>query len=170
MIETSLRQLSRRQMMAGEEDTNVDDQVVKQARDMGWRPQEDWKGNPDKWVDAHEFVERGEQILPILRANNRDLRENVLTLKQQNDRLDQELKATRSIVQNLEKHFTESTERQLAEQRRALKAELKDAVEDRDVDRELEVREQLDQLSDAEKAAKAKKEENKDKLNPRTPT
>lgn len=144
----------------------LDPQVEKQAREMGWCPQEDWKGSPDKWVDAQEFVDRGEQILPILRANNRRLNDDLLTMRQQNDRLSQELDATRSIVQNLEKHFNESTARQLAEQRKALKAELRDAVEDRDVDRELEVREQLDQLSEAEKAAKDKQEENKKNLKP----
>lgn len=150
-------------------DEELDPQIEQQARDMGWRPQEEWKGNPDKWVDAQEFVERGEQILPILRANNRRLNDDLLTMRQNNDRLSQELEATRSIVQNLEKHFTESTERQLAEQRKALKAELRDAVEDRDVDRELEVREQLDQLTEAEREAKKKQQENKEKLSKTPP-
>lgn len=149
-----------------EEGENVNNDIEQTARSMGWRPQEDWTGDPEKWVDAEEFVERGEQILPILRANNRDLRDNVLTLKQQNDKLGHELAATRSIVQGLEKHFNESLQRQLTEQRRQLKAELKDAVEDRDTDRELDIRDQLDQLSDAEKAAKAKQKENQDKLKP----
>lgn len=144
-----------------EEDTS---QIEQTARSMGWRPQEEWKSDPDKWVDAKEFVERGEQILPILRANNRDLRDNVLTLKQQNDKLAQELNATRTIVQGLEKHFNASLERQLADQRRQLRAELKDAVEDRDTDRELDIREQLDQLTEAEREAKAKQDENKEKL------
>lgn len=153
--------------MTDEVDTNIEET----ARSMGWRPQEDWTGDPEKWVDAEEFVKRGEQILPILRANNRDLRENVLTLKQQNDKLSQELEATRNIVQGLEKNFNESLQRQLAEQRRQLRAELKDAVEDRDTDRELDIREQLDQLTEAEKAAKAKQEANRDKLKatPKTP-
>lgn len=141
-----------------------DPQIEQTARSMGWRPLEEWTGDPDKWVDANEFVERGEQILPILRANNRDLRNNVLTLKQQNDKLAQELEATRTIVQGLEKHFTESLQRQLAEQRRQLRAELKNAVEDRDTDRELDIREQLDQLTEAEREAKAKQEANKAKL------
>lgn len=150
-------------------DEELDPQIEQQARDMGWRPQEEWKGNPDKWVDAQEFVERGEQILPILRANNRRLNDDLLTMRQNNDRLSQELDATRSIVKNLEKHFNESTARQLSEQRKALKAELREAVEDRDVDRELDVREQLDQLSAAEREAKAKQEENKDKLKTNPP-
>jgi hypothetical protein len=150
--------------MSEEVDNTPDPKIEQTAREMGWHPKEEWKGNPDAWVSAEEFVDRGEKILPILRANNRDLRENVLTLKQQNDRLAQELNATRTIVQNLEKHFTESTKRQLADQRKALVAELRGAVEDRDVDRELAVREQLDDLSKAEREAQDRQAENKDKL------
>ena len=31
-----------------------------QAREMGWRPKDEWEGEPEKWRDAKEFVERGE--------------------------------------------------------------------------------------------------------------
>ena len=31
-----------------------------EAREMGWRPKEEWQGEPEKWRDAKEFVERGE--------------------------------------------------------------------------------------------------------------
>lgn len=30
-----------------------------QARKMGWKPQEEYTGNPSKWVDADEFIKRG---------------------------------------------------------------------------------------------------------------
>src|SRR5690606_35489735 len=119
-----------------------------QAKSMGWVPQDEWKGDPDKWTDAQEYVERGEQVLPILRANNRRLQDDLLTLKNQNGTLQQVLAATRSIVQRLEKSFNESLARQLKEQRASLKASLREAVEDRGVDRELELREQLDILTE----------------------
>lgn len=32
------------------------------ARKQGWVPQEEWNGNPDQWVDAKEFVYRGELL------------------------------------------------------------------------------------------------------------
>ena len=31
-----------------------------QAYAQGWRPQDEWSGDPDKWVDANEFIFRGE--------------------------------------------------------------------------------------------------------------
>ena len=131
-------------------------EIEDRARQMGWVPLEQFKGSEDKWVDAETFVERGEQVLPILRANNHRLHNDLLTLQTQNGTLQQELTATRTIVRGLEKSFNESLQRQLAEQRAQLKASLKEAVEDRDIDRELEVREQLGDLATAEQEAKRK--------------
>lgn len=37
------------------------------ARAMGWVEQEEWKGDPSKWRPAEEFVQRGENIGPIMR-------------------------------------------------------------------------------------------------------
>ena len=53
----------------------------KEASAEGWAPREDWKGDPEKWVDAEEFVRRGEEILPIVNAKNRKLTEQVEALK-----------------------------------------------------------------------------------------
>lgn len=140
-------------------------EIEQQAKEMGWRPKEQFKGDPDKWVDAEEYVERGEHVLPIVRAERDRLRAERLTDTQKIGTLQQQLEATQAIVKGLEKNYNESLTRQLAEQRKQLKGDLKEAVEDRDTDKEFEIREQLDALTDAEKEAKRKQEENKDKLN-----
>jgi len=55
-----------------------DQQVVEQeAKEVGWRPQEEFQGDPEKWVDAAEFLRRGETMLPILRGNLRDLKKEL---------------------------------------------------------------------------------------------
>lgn len=59
----------------------------KEALQDGWSPKEEWKGDPEQWVDAKEFVERGENIRPILQANNRKLRGEVEKLNQRVDEL-----------------------------------------------------------------------------------
>jgi hypothetical protein len=43
------------------------------ARAMGWVPKEQYRGNPEHWKEADEFVRRGEEILPIVQERNRDL-------------------------------------------------------------------------------------------------
>lgn len=139
-------------------------EIEQQAKEMGWRPKEQFKGDPDKWVDAEEYVERGEHVLPIVRADRERLRGELLTRDEKIGTLQQQLEATQAIVKGLEKNFTDSLNRQLAEQRKQLKTDLKDAVEERDTDREFEIREQLDTLTEAEKEAKQRQEENKKKL------
>lgn len=42
--------------------------VETEAREMGWRPKEEFKGDPEKWRPADEFVQRGKEILPIVRS------------------------------------------------------------------------------------------------------
>ena len=145
-----------------------DEEIVQKAREMGWRPLEQFKGDPDKWVDAEEYVSRGEHVLPIIRADRDRLRGELLTRDEKIGTLGKQLEATQAIVKGLEKNFTDSLNRQLAEQRKQLKADLKDAVEDRDTDRELEIRDQLNDLTEAEKEAKQKQEENKKKLETQT--
>lgn len=39
------------------------------ARRLGWRPLDEFQGDPDRWVEASEFLERGERQVPLLRAN-----------------------------------------------------------------------------------------------------
>ncbi len=50
-----------------------------EARSSGWLPQDQWKGPPEKWVDAEKFVQRGEQFLPFVQAK----------LKKSLDKIDQ---------------------------------------------------------------------------------
>ena len=57
----------------------------KQAREMGWRPKEEWEGEPEKWRDAKEFVERGELYGKI-------------------DSVGRELKETRKALKMLQEH------------------------------------------------------------------
>lgn len=58
-----------------------------QAREDGWQPQEDWKGDPKRWVDAKTFVERGQQFLPIVQAKYRKTLETVDSLRKEVDEL-----------------------------------------------------------------------------------
>jgi len=43
--------------------------IEKEARNMGWVDEDEFKGDPDKWRPAEEFVDRGKNIMPILKEN-----------------------------------------------------------------------------------------------------
>ena len=45
-----------------------EDPVIAEARKDGWVSKEEYRGDPDKWSDAPEFVERGKHINRILQS------------------------------------------------------------------------------------------------------
>jgi hypothetical protein len=66
-----------------ETDTEATPEIIQQAKDMGWVPPDNWKGNPPKggFLTPQEYVRRGEKIMPIVRAENGKLKEEVARLR-----------------------------------------------------------------------------------------
>ncbi len=62
---------------AGELNGADDPAVEARAREMGWKPLAEYRGPPGKWQPAAQFIERGENILPIVRDQNRRLTERL---------------------------------------------------------------------------------------------
>jgi hypothetical protein len=52
-----------------------------EAKDMGWVPKEEFRGPADRWKPAQQFVEDGENILPIVRAENKRLKGEIDDIK-----------------------------------------------------------------------------------------
>lgn len=137
--------------------------VEGRAKELGWVPKEQFRGDPEKWVDAETFVKRGEEVMPILRAQNK-------RQQAENTALREELKKTQQLVQDAQdaiKALTETTSKQaiaqVKQQEANLKAALKQAKVDEDVDRELEIQEQLTATREALKEAEKKPEKKEDK-------
>ena len=63
-----------------------------EARPLGWVPKEEYRGDPEKWRDAKQFVEYGEQILPILKDNFATLKKEYGETKKEVERLNATLK------------------------------------------------------------------------------
>lgn len=55
----------------------ADAAVEARAREMGWKPLAEYRGPPGKWQPAADFISRGENILPIVRDQNRRLTERI---------------------------------------------------------------------------------------------
>ena len=95
------------------------------ARDMGWRPKEDWKGDDSGWRDAGEFVKH------TVDANR--------TLKR-------ELGEVKDVVKGLSKTNERILERELAKQRKALERQFAEAVDANDPTAARQVSAQIDAL------------------------
>lgn len=62
----------------------VTPELERKARDMGWVPENEWRGGtPPKsgFVDAAEYVRRGEKIVPIIRAEAKKWETEAKTLR-----------------------------------------------------------------------------------------
>ncbi len=95
------------------------------ARDMGWKPKDEWHGDPDGWRDAKEFVNRGDEIFGFIRNDRDRLREkNAKTEADRDDRL-----------QRMEKQYIGLLERQKTQHEadiKVIEADKRKAVEEGD--------------------------------------
>lgn len=124
-------------------------QIEARARAMGWTEKAEFKGDPAKWRDAAEFVERGENLLPLVKAQNKRLEREVAELKQ----------TTRELGDYLSKTEQRAYDRALAD----LKQQRKEALAAGDGDAFEKADEQIKTVEReaAEKAAKrAEKKDN----------
>lgn len=68
--------------------------IEARAAAMGWKPLAEYRGPPGKWHPAADFIARGENILPIVRDQNRRLAERV-------GKLESEITGLRTTAQDL---------------------------------------------------------------------
>jgi len=130
--------------------------VEQEARSMGWVPLEEFRSGPDKWVDAETFVERGRNIMPILRKNNERLESTVKQQQTELQRMKQLMEAGQEAIQELQKVHSDATKAAVEKARREMLAELKQAKMDGDVDREIALQDGLQELKAAQAAAEKK--------------
>lgn len=128
----------------------ADEQVIQKAQSMGWIPKDQFRGPEEKWVDADVFVERGEQIMPILRKHNKDLQTKVETLNNQVTTLQTAITASQEAIDGLKTFHAENVKEKVAQARANLMAEIKQARTDGNIDAELEANNELQQLNLAE--------------------
>lgn len=121
------------------------------ARRLGWVPKEDFRGDPDKHRSAEDFLQRGEEILPILQRDNRRLHENF-------GKVERELKETRETLQSFAEFSKKSEERAYKKAKAELEAKLDQATELADVPQARQIRREIEELDGGREAPPPKKE------------
>lgn len=114
------------------DDNQVNEAEVKEARDLGWLPKEEYKGNAEKWVDHSTFLEKGRHILPIVTENNKRLQRDLDRVAIENRTLHENLKATQAAVAALEATQEEDVKAQVEDARKRIRTELEQASRDGD--------------------------------------
>lgn len=87
-----------------------------EARTSGWRPVEEWKGDPKRWVDAKTFIQRGEEYYPFVQAK----------LKKEISSLKGELDEVKTVSQQFREFSEKAIERERKDKERLL-GELEEA-------------------------------------------
>lgn len=118
------------------------------AREQGWRPKEEYEGDPNKWRPAKEFVERGELFGKI-------------------DHMGKELKETRKALKMLQEHHSKVKETEYNNALTELKALQKKHLEEGNSDGYLETTELLTDLKAEQKARAVVEETTPAKPDPR---
>lgn len=112
------------------------DDIEARARAQGWVPREEFRGPPENWRDAGEFVRRGEEELPIVRERLRDATRKIADMQSTFDRR----------IATIEKMSRTAIDRHRIATEAAYEAALREAAANGDVTR-------FDQLSQDKRAA-----------------
>jgi hypothetical protein len=108
--------------------------VEAEAREHGWSPKDDFKGDPSRWVDAETFMKRADEVMPLL--------------KTQNQRLKRDLDEMKKHLKRASDHFSKAEERAFERARAEIEAKLETAVESGDVEAAKGLIKDMDKLKD----------------------
>ena len=121
-------------------------EIIIKAKDMGWAPKEQFRGDPDRWVDAEEFVRKGEEVLPIVRAQLRTTTGRLTEAERENQKLQANLTELRESVAAMQQIQTREAIGRTDRQIKSIRTQIEEARGDRDVDKVVALQETLDAL------------------------
>lgn len=109
--------------------------IEDRAKEMGWRPLSEFKGDESRFVDAETFVKKGEEVLPIIKANARkaeaelaDMRATFAEFKKYHSQTEQ--RAYQRAIRDLEERQAEAVEANDLKSVRAITKEIADLSKD----------------------------------------
>lgn len=131
-------------------------EIEQKALDMGWIPQAEFRGNPEKWVSAEKYVERSEEFIPFIKAENRQLKSQIDSLKGDLGSMKSLLTTTTEAMEALRKENSEINKLRVEQVRKQLVEEIAEARKADDVEKEEELRDKLDDVKAAQKVSSTK--------------
>jgi hypothetical protein len=106
-----------------------DPAIEARAREMGWKPLAEYRGPLGKWQPAAEFIARGENILPIVRDQNRRLTEKVSRFEGEFASMRRSLDEQSQIIKDLREMGRKADQRGYDRAMAEIKAQQRQAVE-----------------------------------------
>lgn len=127
---------------------NLEGQVVEpsseevEARLLGWKPLDEFSGDPARWRPANEFLEKGKQI-------NGFLRKDLDKIRNELRRRDAQIAELQTSIMQFAEYHKETEARALERARKELNAARKEAIRAQDGERVVEIEERLENLDEA---------------------
>lgn len=127
---------------------NFDDMTVEEieevAREQGWKPESEWKGEPPKrgFVSAEEFLKAGDESLPLVTKRNAELKNDNETLREEIDRLKQQTARFTDFTNQALRRAREERDQAIA----ALQKKRAKAISDADGDAVIETEKEISRL------------------------
>ena len=107
-------------------------EVKAEAEKMGWIPDTRYRGDPEKFVDADEYLKRGELVLPIIKKTNQNLRDELNSTRAEAKRLAEQQKLMEASIEEMRARHVVEKQKAVAEARAQARADLAKASEEGD--------------------------------------
>lgn len=102
-------------------------ETEERARQMGWMPEDEFKGDPKRWTNAETWVEKGETMIPIMRSQMGKYEKTIQSLNSKLTEMDQTFK-------DFSKYHKDTAEREQGKAIEEIKSQQREAVEMQDTD------------------------------------
>ncbi len=129
-------------------------EVQQEAEKLGWIPPVRFKGDPERFIDAEDYIRRGEEVLPIVKEQNKRLKAELEQIKTVGTQMQQALVQAQAAIEDLKEANSVNVVKAAQQARLELKAQLANASEAGDHAGVAELTDQLTRLVAAEKEAK----------------
>lgn len=125
-------------------DEMTTEQIEEAARDQGWKPEEEWKGEPPRrgFVSAEEFLKAGDNSLPLVTKRNEELKSDNETLREEIDRLKQQTARFTDFTNQALRRAREERDQAME----ALQKKRAKAISDADGDTVIETEKEIERL------------------------
>lgn len=139
-------------------ESTATEEVQAKAEKLGWIPPSRFKGDPERFIDAEDYIERGETILPIVKETNKRLERELENTRAESAKLAESLKKAQDAIDQIEERHSVATQKAVEKAREDLKIQLAAASEAGDHAGVAEITSKMVDLIKAEDSAKEEKD------------
>lgn len=99
-------------------DNMTDEEAEVKAHALGWRPKDEFNGNPENFTDAKTFLSKANDNIPMLRENYRKVEAQNQKFQEQLEAMNKQIMATSKRLEDAERRGYERAVKEIEEQQR----------------------------------------------------